>query len=159
MRPFLSHKNGSVYFRFGSCKLTSAMAYSVKNLKEWKGAKAPDHRVLEGQFIRLEPLSLEKHGDQLWHEYFGPGADPKLWDYTIVGMFTVIFFFTSRSAMLPLLMMTFAQISIRSHAHYSLAKFVQQFSGFSLASATNIVWKTATELSLMLRRNLVINFN
>lgn len=56
-------------------------------LEDWKGAKAPDHRVLKGRFVRLEPLSVEQHGDQLWQEYFGPGSDPTTFDLTLAGSF------------------------------------------------------------------------
>uniref|UniRef100_A0A914WDC0 N-acetyltransferase domain-containing protein n=1 Tax=Plectus sambesii TaxID=2011161 RepID=A0A914WDC0_9BILA len=61
--------------------------FPVKDLKDWKGAKAPDHRILEGRFIRLEPLSVAQHGDQLWHEFNGPGSDPTFYDYIIIGPF------------------------------------------------------------------------
>uniref|UniRef100_A0A914UMN3 N-acetyltransferase domain-containing protein n=1 Tax=Plectus sambesii TaxID=2011161 RepID=A0A914UMN3_9BILA len=61
--------------------------FPVKDLKDWKGAKAPDRRVFEGRFVRLEPLSVPQHGDQLWQEFTGPGSDPKLYDYMLSGPF------------------------------------------------------------------------
>uniref|UniRef100_A0A914UNP0 N-acetyltransferase domain-containing protein n=1 Tax=Plectus sambesii TaxID=2011161 RepID=A0A914UNP0_9BILA len=57
------------------------------SLKDWTGAKAPDHRTLEGRFVRLEPLSVKQHGDQLWQEFTGPGSDPTTFDSTFAGPF------------------------------------------------------------------------
>uniref|UniRef100_A0A914UPC4 N-acetyltransferase domain-containing protein n=1 Tax=Plectus sambesii TaxID=2011161 RepID=A0A914UPC4_9BILA len=61
--------------------------FPLKDLKNWKGSRAPDHRVLEGRFVRLEPLNVAQHGDQLWQGFTGPGSDPKLFDYTLSGPF------------------------------------------------------------------------
>ncbi len=56
------------------------------HLKDWKGAKTPDHRVLEGRFVRLEPLNVAQHGDQLWNEFTGLGSDPNMFDYMLSGL-------------------------------------------------------------------------
>jgi len=42
--------------------------------------------MLQGRFIRLEPLDAARHGDDLWQELQGP--DPALWDYLPYGPFT-----------------------------------------------------------------------
>lgn len=49
-------------------------------------AKRPDRVVLQGRYVRLEPLSLTAHGDDLW---FGVGGLDKagLWDYMPDGPF------------------------------------------------------------------------
>lgn len=41
--------------------------------------------MLQGRFIRLEPLDFARHGDHLWQELQGP--DPALWDYLPYGPF------------------------------------------------------------------------
>ncbi|OWA54673.1 hypothetical protein BV898_19072 [Hypsibius exemplaris] len=53
----------------------------------WKPAKLPDSRTLEGRFVRLEKLDAARHGDGLWAAFQGPGSDPKLWDYLWTGPF------------------------------------------------------------------------
>jgi RimJ/RimL family protein N-acetyltransferase len=40
----------------------------------------PDRRVLEGRFVRLEPLDPDRHGRDLWEESHGPGRDA-IWTY------------------------------------------------------------------------------
>ncbi|MCD5975921.1 GNAT family N-acetyltransferase [Pseudomonas quasicaspiana] len=54
---------------------------------DWQPARLPDARTLEGRFIRLEELSVARHGDGLWAALQGPGSDPKLWDYLPYGPF------------------------------------------------------------------------
>lgn len=54
---------------------------------DWQPAILPDARTLEGRFIRLEKLSVARHGDGLWAALQGPGSDPKLWDYLPYGPF------------------------------------------------------------------------
>lgn len=54
---------------------------------DWQPAKLPDTRTLEGRFIRLEKLSVARHGDGLWAALQGPDSDPKLWDYLPYGPF------------------------------------------------------------------------
>lgn len=54
---------------------------------DWQPARLPDARTLEGRFIRLEKLSVARHGDGLWAALQGPGSDPKLWDYLPYGPF------------------------------------------------------------------------
>jgi RimJ/RimL family protein N-acetyltransferase len=43
-------------------------------------AARPERRVLEGRFVRLEPLDPERHGASLWRQTHGPDKDA-LWQY------------------------------------------------------------------------------
>lgn len=60
----------------------------MSNLEQWKTARLPDTRPLEGRFVRLEKLDAKAHADGLWQALQGPGSDAKLWDYLAVGPFT-----------------------------------------------------------------------
>lgn len=53
----------------------------------WQPTKAPARENLEGRTVRLEPLDVVRHGDELFAAFQGPGSDPKLWDYLSVGPF------------------------------------------------------------------------
>lgn len=56
------------------------------DLSHWQPRSVPPHEILQGRFIRLEPLDAARHGDDLWQELQGP--DPALWDYLPYGPFT-----------------------------------------------------------------------
>lgn len=56
------------------------------DLSHWQPRPFPPHDLLQGRFIRLEPLDAAHHGDDLWQELQGP--DPALWDYLPYGPFT-----------------------------------------------------------------------
>jgi len=56
------------------------------DLSQWQPRPFPPHDLLQGRFIRLEPLDTARHGDDLWQELQGP--DPALWDYLPYGPFT-----------------------------------------------------------------------
>jgi RimJ/RimL family protein N-acetyltransferase len=49
-----------------------------KDLAHWKPPVFPSRQILEGQWCRLEPLSVERHGADLWQNMQGHDA---LWDY------------------------------------------------------------------------------
>lgn len=53
----------------------------------WQPAQAPEPEVLQGRFVRLEPLDPQRHGAALWTALQGPESDPKLWDYLPYGPF------------------------------------------------------------------------
>jgi len=53
----------------------------------WQGAAEPRREPLEGRFVRLEPLDVASHGDDLWLALQGPDSDPLLWDYLPYGPF------------------------------------------------------------------------
>ncbi|MEE1948971.1 GNAT family protein [Pseudomonas alcaligenes] len=55
------------------------------DLSHWQPRPFPPHGMLQGRFIRLEPLDFARHGDHLWQELQGP--DPALWDYLPYGPF------------------------------------------------------------------------
>ncbi|MDX5371922.1 MAG: GNAT family N-acetyltransferase [Pseudomonadaceae bacterium] len=55
------------------------------DLSHWQPRPLPPHEPLQGRFIRLEPLDVARHGDDLWRELQGP--DPALWDYLPYGPF------------------------------------------------------------------------
>ena len=56
------------------------------DLSQWQPRPFPPHEPLQGRFIRLEPLDVTRHADDLWQELQGP--DPALWDYLPYGPFT-----------------------------------------------------------------------
>jgi RimJ/RimL family protein N-acetyltransferase len=43
-------------------------------------ARRPEPRILQGHFVRLEPLDPERHGASLWRETHGPGEEAR-WQY------------------------------------------------------------------------------
>ena len=53
----------------------------------WHGAERPARVVLEGRTVRVEPLSVERHGAGLWQAAQGANADPLLWAYLGYGPF------------------------------------------------------------------------
>ncbi|MCY1286845.1 Acetyltransferase (GNAT) domain protein [compost metagenome] len=54
---------------------------------DWQPVATPARAPLDGRFVRLEPLDLARHGDDLWQALQGPDADPALWDYLPYGPF------------------------------------------------------------------------
>lgn len=56
-------------------------------LLDWTPASPPPRATQEGRYVRLEPLDLASHGDDLWHALQGPHSDPALWDYLPYGPF------------------------------------------------------------------------
>jgi RimJ/RimL family protein N-acetyltransferase len=55
-----------------------------ENLENWQPRPQPERKVLEGRYVRLEPLSAEKHGDDLFEASSVPDADGRfawLFDY------------------------------------------------------------------------------
>ena len=38
----------------------------MKDLQNWKGCERPHRKVMEGRYVRLEPLEIAKHGDGLF---------------------------------------------------------------------------------------------
>ncbi|KFX70974.1 GNAT family acetyltransferase [Pseudomonas taeanensis MS-3] len=57
------------------------------NLADWQPRPIPQRAALDGQYVRLEPLDLAAHGDDLWQALQGPQSDPLLWDYLPYGPF------------------------------------------------------------------------
>lgn len=53
----------------------------------WRPVATPPHALLDGRFVKLEPLDPQRHGDDLWDALQGPGADPLLWEYLAYGPF------------------------------------------------------------------------
>lgn len=49
-------------------------------LPHWQPAGLPGHRLLQGRFCRLEPLSLERWGDELYRAY-QTAEDDRDWTY------------------------------------------------------------------------------
>ncbi|CUS25237.1 LAQU0S45e00100g1_1 [Lachancea quebecensis] len=52
----------------------------------WAGSKSPQRIVLKGKYCRLEPLSVEIHGLQLF-EAFTKAKDDRMWTYLPIGPF------------------------------------------------------------------------
>ncbi|WP_296708483.1 GNAT family protein [Rhodoblastus sp.] len=46
-------------------------------LLAWHGAQRPERVTLRGRYARLEPLSLARHGEQLFASALEPGADDR----------------------------------------------------------------------------------
>ncbi len=38
----------------------------MRDLSNWSGCEQPHRKVMEGRYVRLEPLEIEKHGDGLY---------------------------------------------------------------------------------------------
>ncbi len=49
----------------------------MQDLSEWTVRPVPERKVLEGQFVRLEPLSVEKHGQGLFEASSVADADSR----------------------------------------------------------------------------------
>lgn len=47
------------------------------DLLDWHGAQRPERVTLQGHYTRLEPLSLARHGEQLFESALEPGADDR----------------------------------------------------------------------------------
>jgi RimJ/RimL family protein N-acetyltransferase len=47
----------------------------VNDLAHWTPRKRPEHRVLQGRYVRLEPLDPDRHGDDLFAASSGPEAE------------------------------------------------------------------------------------
>ncbi|HNP37705.1 MAG TPA: GNAT family protein [Woeseiaceae bacterium] len=52
----------------------------------WEGVERPPHEPIAGRFCRIEPLSTNSHGDELY-EAFADDVDGILWTYMFVGPF------------------------------------------------------------------------
>ena len=53
----------------------------------WEPAALPQRIVLQGQTVRVEPVSAARHGADLFGAISGPDADPDLWSYLGYGPF------------------------------------------------------------------------
>lgn len=49
-----------------------------KDLSNWKGCPPPGRKILEGRYVRLEPLNFETHADDLFPVHSGEGSDQRL---------------------------------------------------------------------------------
>ncbi|MBB2973762.1 GNAT family protein [Mesorhizobium sp. RMAD-H1] len=49
----------------------------MKDLKNWTTRPVPERKVLEGAYVRLEPLDAAKHGDGLFEASSVPDADTR----------------------------------------------------------------------------------
>ncbi len=47
------------------------------DLRNWKGVSRPERTVLDGQYVRLEPLDAERHAPTLFEAAIAPGADDR----------------------------------------------------------------------------------
>ncbi|AIR03338.1 GCN5 family acetyltransferase [Cedecea neteri] len=56
------------------------------SLPDWQRRPLPERVTLNGQFCRLEPLSVERHGAQLWQAW-SQAEDSRGWTYLSVGPF------------------------------------------------------------------------
>ena len=46
-----------------------------ENLKDWQARPRPERKAIDGRYVRLEPLSAEKHGDGLYEASSVPDID------------------------------------------------------------------------------------
>lgn len=44
------------------------------DLQHWTSVPRPERTIIEGRYARLEPLNLDRHGDNLWDASRAPGA-------------------------------------------------------------------------------------
>ena len=58
----------------------------MTDLSGWTPRPRPERRVLEGRYVRLEPLDPARHGDALFEAGSGPEAE-RLWRYLPDGPF------------------------------------------------------------------------
>ena len=49
----------------------------LADLTHWTPRPRPERRVLNGRYVRLEPLDLVRHGDDLYAASSGPGAEER----------------------------------------------------------------------------------
>jgi RimJ/RimL family protein N-acetyltransferase len=54
---------------------------------DWTPAERPARVTLEGRTVRVEPLEVKRHGNDLWEAAQGANADPLLWAYLGYGPF------------------------------------------------------------------------
>ena len=47
----------------------------MRDLSDWQGCERPHRKIFEGRYVRLEPLSAEKHGDGLFDSATAGDAD------------------------------------------------------------------------------------
>lgn len=47
----------------------------MRDLKNWQGCEPPQRKVMDGSYVRLEPLEVEKHGDGLFEAATEGDAD------------------------------------------------------------------------------------
>ena len=55
--------------------LVSCKGGVLADLRNWKGVPEPERNVLEGAFVRLEPLDPAKHSVELYEAASAPGAE------------------------------------------------------------------------------------
>lgn len=49
----------------------------MKDLADWKGVPRPERNVIEGQYVRLEPLDADRHTAELFAASTGEGAEER----------------------------------------------------------------------------------
>lgn len=49
----------------------------MKNLKDWQGCEPPHKKPMEGRYVRLEPIDIAKHGDELFEAATQGDADTR----------------------------------------------------------------------------------
>jgi RimJ/RimL family protein N-acetyltransferase len=59
----------------------------TRHLQHWQPAQLPTASTLLGQYVRLERLDPERHGEDLWPALQGPAADAQMWTYMGYGPF------------------------------------------------------------------------
>ncbi len=47
----------------------------MTDFRNWNGVPAPEKIAMEGRYVRLEPLNVDTHGDQLFDAVCGPDAE------------------------------------------------------------------------------------
>ncbi len=57
-------------------------------VENWTGRPAPERVTLTGRTVRLEPLDVARHGDDLWAAAQAANAVPGFWDYLSYGPYT-----------------------------------------------------------------------
>lgn len=47
----------------------------MRDLSNWKGCERPHRKVMEGRYVRLEPLDIDQHGDELFEAAIAGDSD------------------------------------------------------------------------------------
>jgi len=54
----------------------------MRDLSNWSGCERPHRKMMEGLYVRLEPLEIEKHGDELFEAATAGDSDGRFrWLY------------------------------------------------------------------------------
>jgi RimJ/RimL family protein N-acetyltransferase len=59
-----------------------------EELPDWRAAKVPERQIINGRYVRLEPIMVERQATDLFEAQ--AAGDPHLWDYMSAGPFETL---------------------------------------------------------------------